>query len=84
MPIYTCISYQACCDGCYKEYGKYLSVEEAQQAVKSDKDWKVIGGKAYCPKCISNPPTPQENFEKAMDIVKQHFESKEKNDENRN
>lgn len=79
MAIYTCITYQACCDGCYKEYGKFPSVEEAQQAVKSDKSWKVVGGEAYCPECIANPPTPQENFEKAMDIVQQYLESKEEN-----
>lgn len=73
MPIYTCISYQACCDGCHKEYGKFSSVEEAQQAIKSDKKWKVIDGKAYCPECAVNPPKPltEKDIEKLMDIVKQ-------------
>ena len=79
MPIYTCITYQACCDGCYKEYGMFPSVDEAQQAVKSDKDWKVIDGKAYCPECIANPPIPQENYEKAMDIIQQHLKHQEEN-----
>lgn len=80
MPIYTCITYQACCNGCGKEYGKFASLEEAQQSVKSDKDWKVIDGEAYCPKCAKNPPKPlsEEDIEKLTNIVQQYFESKEK------
>lgn len=80
MPIYTCISYQACCDGCYKEYGMFPSVEEAQQAVKNDKSWKVVGGKAYCPQCAINPPKlTQKDIEEAIYQAQQYFKSKEEN-----
>lgn len=85
MPIYTCITYQACCDGCSKEYGKFSSVEEAQQAVKNDKNWKVIEGKVYCPTCAENPPKlTQKDIEDAIYAAKQYLKSKEENNENRN
>lgn len=79
MAIYTCITYQACCDGCGKEYGMFSSVGEARQAVESDKDWKVIDGNAYCPKCAVNPPKPlsEKDIEKLENIIQQYFESKE-------
>lgn len=84
MPIYTCITYQACCDGCFKEYGQFHSVEEAQQAVKNDKSWKVVDGKAYCPECAANPPEPlsEKDIEKLTNVIQQYFESKQQTNGN--
>ena len=85
MAIYTCITYQACCDGCYKEYGKFPSVEEAQQAVKSDKDWKVIDGKAYCPQCSITTPQEefkQEDIDKIYDSIQRYLKSQQQNNGN--
>ena len=83
MPIYTCITYQACCDGCGKEYGKFSSVQTARLEVMSDKDWKVIDGKAYCPECAINPPKlTQKDIEEAVYQVQQYLKSKEQNNGN--
>lgn len=84
MAIYTCITYQACCDGCGKEYGKFSSVQTAQLEVMSDKNWKVIDGKAYCPECIKNPPTEftQENIDKIYDSIQRYLKSQEENNGN--
>lgn len=81
MAIYTVIGYQACCDGCGKEYGIFSSVEKAQKAVKSDENWKVIEGKAYCPQC--SIPTlqeyKQEDIDKIYDSVQRYLKSQEEN-----
>lgn len=50
MPIYTCITYQATCDGCDKEFGVFKSVDEAQREVK--KKYKMINGRVYCDECL--------------------------------
>lgn len=80
MAIHTVMGYQACCDGCGKEYGIFPSLVKAQETVKNDKDWKVIEGKAYCPKCAVNPPKlTQKEFEEAIYAAKQYLEYQEKN-----
>ena len=81
MAIYTVIGYQACCDGCGEESGIFSSVEQAQQAVKNNKDWEVIDGKAYCPQCSTTTPQEfkQEDLDKIFDSVQRYLKSHEEN-----
>lgn len=81
MAIYTVIGYQACCDGCGEEYGIFPSLEQAQQAVKNNKDWKIIDGKAYCPQCsiTTSQEFKQEDIDKIYDSLQRYLKSQEKN-----